>query len=84
MRAGTLAALFEAAEVVETWLDHHTSSSSATALHGRLHRCAVFLYEVVCAFVIQDLDGLMQRHLRKGLTSRNVECGEIPSDSLYS
>ena len=30
-----------------------------------LHRCATFLYEVVCAFVIQDLDALIQRHMRK-------------------
>ena len=32
---------------------------------NRLQRTGRFLYEVVCAFVIHDLDGLLQRHMRK-------------------
>lgn len=39
--------------------------ASGPVIFERLHRCAVFLYEVVCAFVIHDLDGLLQRHMRK-------------------
>ena len=27
----------------------------------RLHHCAIFLYEVTCAFVIQDLDALIDQ-----------------------
>jgi hypothetical protein len=52
---------------VEKWIEHYAGPSSASPLHGRLHRCALFLYEVLCAFVIQDLDGLMQRHMRKAM-----------------
>ena len=32
---------------------------------NRLQRTGRFLYEVVCAFVVHDLDGLLQRHMRK-------------------
>ena len=41
------------------------SQASGPVIFERLHRCAAFLYEVMCAFVIHDLDGLLQRHMRK-------------------
>ena len=65
-----LTQLFDAAAVVETWVAHYTRTpppSDASLVAERLHRCAAFLYEVVCAFVLQDLDGLLQRHMRKAL-----------------
>ena len=40
-------------------------SSLGPSIFEKLHRASVFMYEVVCAFVIQDLDGLIQRHMRK-------------------
>ena len=62
-----LVKLFDAAGVVESWIEHYATATPAppASLLERLHRCATFLYEVVCAFVIQDLDGLIQRHMRK-------------------
>jgi len=61
--------LFDAAMVVETWIEHYNAvprhADGTERVRERLHRCAAFLYEVVCAFVIQDLDGLLQRHMHK-------------------
>ena len=59
----SLVQTLEAAEPVETWIEHYKGKT--TPLLDKLHRVATFLYEVLCAFILQDLDGLMQRHLRK-------------------
>lgn len=32
-------------------------------------RCATFFYEVVCAFVLSDLEGLAMRYMRKSAAS---------------
>ena len=51
---------------VEVWIEHFSASALEHAVvHQLLHRVAAFLYEVVCAFVIQDLNGLLERHVRK-------------------
>ena len=48
------------------WIEHFSASALEHAVvHQLLHRVAAFLYEVVCAFVIQDLNGLLERHVRK-------------------
>ena len=71
---GILVSLLEAAESLEaTWFEHHLRQGSPAEagdgggrrLQERLLRCAAFFYDVVCAFVIQDVDGLLQRHMRK-------------------
>ena len=49
---------------MEKWIPHYMTHEHAQ-ITERLHRLATFLYETVCAFVIQDLDMLMQRHVRK-------------------
>ena len=62
----TLVDLFDAAAFVEAWIEHFSASALEHAVvHQLLHRVAAFLYEVVCAFVIQDLNGLLERHVRK-------------------
>ena len=62
----TLVDLFDAAAFVEVWIEHFSASALEHAVvHQLLHRVAAFLYEVVCAFVIQDLNGLLERHVRK-------------------
>ena len=62
----SLVAIFDEAMFLETWMEHYTQPSGHhPEINDRLHRCASFLYEVVCAFVIQDLDALVQRHMRK-------------------
>ena len=56
----------ERAALVETWTEHYFEQrQQQPALVERLHRCAAFLYDVVCAFALQDLEGLLQRHMRK-------------------
>jgi len=63
----TLVDLFDAASFVEKWTEHYGSSQAVEQgqIMQRLHRTSRFLYEVICAFVIHDLDGLLQRHMRK-------------------
>ena len=62
-----LSSVMEAAAPLETWIAHYAKvdSSLGPSIFEKLHRASVFMYEVVCAFVIQDLDGLIQRHMRK-------------------
>jgi hypothetical protein len=61
-----LVSLFDDAAFVEQWLERHIATPLDSAhILERLHRAATFLYEVICAFVVQDLDGLLQRHMRK-------------------
>jgi hypothetical protein len=63
-----LASVFEHAAFLEPWLEHYVKLvPEQPHVLEKLHRCAAFLYEVVCAFVIQDLDALIQRHMRKAL-----------------
>jgi hypothetical protein len=55
-----------AAAFVEVWIEHFSASALEHAVvHQLLHRVAAFLYEVVCAFVIQDLNALLERDVRK-------------------
>ena len=65
-----LAGVFGAFGFLEAWMGYYVPLG---AKHGdvleRLHRCVTFLYDVVCAFVIQDLDALIQRHMRKALNA---------------
>uniref|UniRef100_A0A7S2CE39 Uncharacterized protein n=1 Tax=Haptolina brevifila TaxID=156173 RepID=A0A7S2CE39_9EUKA len=66
----TLINLFNAAAFLELWVEHYIKLSLEHAhINERLHRCTSFLYEVVCAFVIQDVDALIQRHMRKAANS---------------
>ena len=61
----TLVACFDAA-AREAWIEHFSASALEHAVvHQRSGGVAAFLYEVVCAFVIQDLNGLLERHVRK-------------------
>ena len=63
-----LVSVFEHAAFLEHWLEHYVKLvPEQPHVLEKLHRCAAFLYEVVCAFVIQDLDTLIQRHMRKAL-----------------
>jgi len=66
-----LVGVFDACAFLEEWIDFYIKAASSTSTGAevleRLHRCATFFYEVVCAFVIQDLDALIQRHMRKAL-----------------
>ena len=41
------------------------SVATKPTIHQQLHRAAKFFYDVVCAFVIHDLNGLLARHMRK-------------------
>ena len=62
----SLVGLFDAAAFLEAWMEHYMKLAfQHTDIYEKLHRCAAFLYEVVCAFVIQDLDALVTRHMRK-------------------
>ena len=66
-RASSGAAGLDAAAFVEKWTDHYAASLAVEreAITLRLHRTSRFFYEVVCAFVLHDLNGLLQRHVRK-------------------
>eukprot|EP00322_Chrysochromulina_rotalis_P024030 CAMPEP_0115881804 /NCGR_PEP_ID=MMETSP0287-20121206/28650_1 /TAXON_ID=412157 /ORGANISM="Chrysochromulina rotalis, Strain UIO044" /LENGTH=348 /DNA_ID=CAMNT_0003337807 /DNA_START=29 /DNA_END=1075 /DNA_ORIENTATION=- len=67
--SSALIGVFEAFAFLEVWMEHYVKlGAEQGAVLERLHRCASFLYEVVCAFVIQDLDALIQRHMRKALS----------------
>ena len=58
--------LFSTATFFERWLEHYKPSALEHAqIYQMLHRVAKFFYEVVCAFVADDLDGLLSRHMRK-------------------
>ena len=62
----TLVDLFDASAFLENWLEHYAPVALEHAtIHQQLHRAARFLYDVVCAFVIHDLNGLLARHMRK-------------------
>ena len=45
------------------------------AAAASLLRCSRFMYEVVCAFIIQDLDGLLSRFMRKAAADENNQQG---------
>jgi len=76
----TLVALFDAAAIIEEWMERWPPAAAAAAsaaqltaedaeLSERLSRCATFFYEVVCAFVLSDLEGLAMRYMRKSAAS---------------
>lgn len=64
----TLELMLRSCGRLEALTDHYTKQTAA-AERDRvlllLYRCGAFLHEVVCAFVVQDLDALTQRHMRK-------------------
>jgi len=68
--------LFAAAFFLEQWVDHFAPIALEHAtLHQQLLRASRFFYDVVCAFVVHDLNSLLSRHMRKA--SRNfVEATE--------
>jgi len=63
----TLVDLFDAAAFVEKWIEHYEMSQAVEQdqIINKLRRTTRFLYEVVCTFVVHDLDALLQRHFRK-------------------
>tara|TARA_B110001452_G_scaffold243967_1_gene227719 strand:- start:339 stop:1328 length:990 start_codon:yes stop_codon:yes gene_type:complete len=62
----TLVDLFDAAAFLEGWLEHYAPIALEHAtIHQQLHRAAKFFYDVVCAFAVHDLNGLLARHMRK-------------------
>ena len=62
----TLVDLFDSAAFVEGWIEHFSASPLEHAsIWQQLHRVNRFFYEVLCAFVVQDLNKLLERYTRK-------------------
>ena len=62
----TLVDLFDAGAFVERWLEHYAPHALEHAqLYTHLHRVGRWFYEVLCAWVVHDLNALLARYARK-------------------
>jgi len=77
-----LQTLFEESQFFVQWLDYFNNATSngnslsssgpgfvSAAILSKIRRVSDFYWNVICAFVIRDFNALLERYMRKSLTS---------------
>jgi len=66
-----LSDVFENSEFLEKWLEHYMNTQPSSGITARLKRISDFLLTVLCAFVVKDLNSLIERYMIRALENFN-------------
>jgi hypothetical protein len=64
-----LISIFEHSQFLDGWITHFENQGNPKAIQDRLEKISFFFYFVLCHFVLQDLNILLERYMRKSRES---------------